>query len=292
MYAEVKESMTLKAALAKYKFRCPILKIHGCVEYVTTLSSTTNCNTLFRYPNSIILSRRGYKRLQYETPGFKMFLTSAMATNTMLYIGFSFTDDYLNEFRAEVLKMLRPSPHLQMQHSMVLRALKHINKPHTLSHFYDNGIHDEDLLHFKVASLHCDAVRARILAIEGLEQSDLSQIEQFVKDHVVATKRIASHFSALDHALPIAYAIIDSKSQQQIDYYRRHEGVQIMTWNTQKWFGGLDAYLDGILRQTSRPFLWGSLLTKSVLENKKVIITWDLAREQQKTVAWWLQQVT
>ena len=33
-YAEVKESMTLKAALAKYQFRCPILKIHGCVEYV------------------------------------------------------------------------------------------------------------------------------------------------------------------------------------------------------------------------------------------------------------------
>ncbi len=49
-----------------------------------------------------MLSRRGYKRLQYETPGFKMFLQSAMATNTMLYIGFSFTDDYLNEFRAEV----------------------------------------------------------------------------------------------------------------------------------------------------------------------------------------------
>ena len=84
--AEVSEDMTLKAALEKYKFRCPILKIHGCVEY----------------PNSIVLSRRGYKRLQYETPGFKMFLTSAMATNTMLYIGFSFTDDYLNEFRAEV----------------------------------------------------------------------------------------------------------------------------------------------------------------------------------------------
>ena len=37
-----------------------------------------------------------------------MFLTTAMATSTMLYIGFSFTDDYLNDFRAEVLSMLRP----------------------------------------------------------------------------------------------------------------------------------------------------------------------------------------
>lgn len=31
---EVTERMTLRAALDKYKFRCPILKIHGCVEYV------------------------------------------------------------------------------------------------------------------------------------------------------------------------------------------------------------------------------------------------------------------
>ena len=35
--------MTLKEA-AKYQFRCPILKIHGCVEY----------------PNSIVLSRKAY----------------------------------------------------------------------------------------------------------------------------------------------------------------------------------------------------------------------------------------
>jgi hypothetical protein len=33
-YEEVTERMTLRAALDKYKFRCPILKIHGCVEYV------------------------------------------------------------------------------------------------------------------------------------------------------------------------------------------------------------------------------------------------------------------
>jgi hypothetical protein len=63
-----------------------------------------------------------------------------------------------------------------------------------------------------------------------------------------------------------------------------------MTWNTNGWFGGLDAYLDGILRQTSRPFLWGSFLTKSVLENNRVIITWDLGTVMQKKVAWWLQQ--
>jgi hypothetical protein len=84
--------MTLGEARAKYRLKCPVLKIHGCVNH----------------PSSIVLSRNAYKRLKHETPGYKMFLTTAMATSTMLYIGFSFTDDYLNDFRAEVLSMLRP----------------------------------------------------------------------------------------------------------------------------------------------------------------------------------------
>ena len=79
-----------------------------------------------------------------------------MATNTMLYIGLSFTDDYLNEFRAEVLKMLRPSPRLHVKYKLVLECLKRINKASLLSHFYDNGIHDDYLLDLKVASSQSD----------------------------------------------------------------------------------------------------------------------------------------
>jgi hypothetical protein len=89
--------MTLAQAREKYRIQCPVLKIHGCVHH----------------PDSIVLSRNAYKRLKHETPGYKMFLTTAMATSTMLYIGFSFTDDYLNDFRAEVLSMLRPRRSLQ-----------------------------------------------------------------------------------------------------------------------------------------------------------------------------------
>jgi hypothetical protein len=36
-FNEVKETMTLKQALEKFKFRCPILKIHGCVEYPNSI---------------------------------------------------------------------------------------------------------------------------------------------------------------------------------------------------------------------------------------------------------------
>ena len=213
-----------------------------------------------------------------------------MATNTMLYIGFSFTDDYLNEFRAEVLKMLRPTPHMHVHYKTGLECLKRINKANLLSHFFDKGIHDDYLLDLKVASSQSDAVKARIKEIEGIQDSDVDEIEQFVKGRVVATSRRSNDFLELDKAPPIAYAIIGNKSQQQINYFRRHEGVQIMTWDTNGWFGGLDAYLDGILRQTSRPFLWGSFLTNSVLENNRVIITWDLGTILHKKVAWWLQQ--
>ena len=55
-YAEVKESMTLKAALAKYQFRCPILKIHGCVEYVNqALSLNVASISSFDFTNLLSL---------------------------------------------------------------------------------------------------------------------------------------------------------------------------------------------------------------------------------------------
>jgi hypothetical protein len=218
-----------------------------------------------------------------------MFLTSAMATSTILYIGFSFTDDYLNEFRAEVLKMLRPSPRLHTQFKVVLECLKLINKPEILSHFYDKNVHDDHLLDLKMASSRCADIKANIMAIDGITASDMAQIEKYVKERVVASSRRSGDFEEVDQLPPIAYAIIDSKSQQQITYFRRHEGVQMMTWKTDGWFGGLDAYLDGILRQTSRPFLWGSFLAKNVIDNNKVIITWDLDMgAEKKMVKWWL----
>jgi hypothetical protein len=212
-----------------------------------------------------------------------------MATSTILYIGFSFTDDYLNEFRAEVLKMLRPSPRLHAQFKVVLECLKLINKPDILSHFYDKNVHDDHLLDLKMASSRCDAIKANIMAIDGITASDLAQIEKYVKERVVASNRRSGDFEEIDELPPIAYAIIDSKSQQQITYFRRHEGVKMMTWKTDGWFGGLDAYLDGILRRTSRPFLWGSFLAKNVVDNNKVIITWDLDMgAEKKMVKWWL----
>ncbi len=57
--------------------KTPILKVHGSVND----------------PSSIILSHGGYKRLLHETVGYKNFMLSLMATNTILYMGFSFNDE-------------------------------------------------------------------------------------------------------------------------------------------------------------------------------------------------------
>ena len=54
-----------------------ILKVHGSVSD----------------PSSIILSHGGYKRLLHETVGYKNFMLSLMATNTILYMGFPFDDE-------------------------------------------------------------------------------------------------------------------------------------------------------------------------------------------------------
>ena len=58
-----------------------------CVLSDLRVAGTSDCST----PQDTWIYNHISVRLivfRYETPGFKMFLTSAMATNTMLYIGF------------------------------------------------------------------------------------------------------------------------------------------------------------------------------------------------------------
>ena len=214
--------MTLGQAREKYKMQCPVLKIHGCVHH----------------PASIVLSRNAYKRLKHETPGYKMFLTTAMATSTMLYIGFSFTDDYLNDFRAEVLSMLRPR-----------RSLQHLHEP-------------------------------KSFAFRSTNQGKVSQ--------------------------PIGYGIIEGRSKQDCSFFRRHEGVEIMTWEPQfsslisppedqpdmrcpVWHNGLDVYLQSIFRKTHRNYINGQMLSENFFNSRRKIITWDVG-DEKKTANHYLKQ--
>jgi hypothetical protein len=67
--------------------RSPILKLHGDL----------------RGDKGITLSRRGYRTRLYSEPGYLNVLRTVFMTKTLLFIGFSFNDAYLNELRSEAL---------------------------------------------------------------------------------------------------------------------------------------------------------------------------------------------
>ena len=57
-------------------------------------------------PWTIVFTRRGYRKRLYSDYAYMSFLRSVLAQQTVLYLGFSFADAYLNELRSEVLAML------------------------------------------------------------------------------------------------------------------------------------------------------------------------------------------
>ena len=58
-------------------------------------------------PESIVLTTEGYRQLLNSHESYSMFLKTLMSTRTILYVGFSFSDGYLNELRSQVMSMLR-----------------------------------------------------------------------------------------------------------------------------------------------------------------------------------------
>jgi len=54
----------------------------------------------------LVLTRRQYRDLLYRDPGYRTFLRSLFATTTVLFLGKSFDDEYLNELRAEILSLV------------------------------------------------------------------------------------------------------------------------------------------------------------------------------------------
>jgi hypothetical protein len=69
----------------------PVIKLHG---------------DLLAEPPEVVLTRRDYRRRLYGSPAYTTFLKSLFATSTVLYLGFSFTDAYLNELRSEILALV------------------------------------------------------------------------------------------------------------------------------------------------------------------------------------------
>jgi hypothetical protein len=70
-----------------------ILKLHGDLDAPSG-------------EEGIVFTREDYRSRLYGDPAYVSFLRSVLSTSTVLYLGFSFTDAYLNELRSEVLALL------------------------------------------------------------------------------------------------------------------------------------------------------------------------------------------
>ncbi len=75
--------------------RVPILKLHGDANGDPEVAK-------------LVLGRSDYRRRIYGDAGYTGFVRAAFASYTVLFLGVSFTDAYLNELRSETLSFLKP----------------------------------------------------------------------------------------------------------------------------------------------------------------------------------------
>ncbi len=258
--------------------KTPILKVHGSVND----------------PSSIILSHGGYKRLLHETVGYKNFMLSLMATNTILYMGFSFNDEYLpffppsifishhprhlnhntlhvtipcmylNEFRSEVLSMLRPrnifpSGPLQPGDIPLPRRSGVQNQPIAYGICADFSFGKQQFYEkhegVKIMSWSTTNEKSRMLLPNVSGTSKSADSSPMAQSPMTAPSR-ASSAAQLDFS-----ESFDSSVQ------RVHSGLQPSAPVEGGWYSGLEVYLFRILTETSMSVGWGRML-----RNKRVSV--------------------
>jgi hypothetical protein len=141
-------------------------------------------------PLSTVLTTRDYRDRLHGNSGYATFLQAVFATNAVLFLGFSFSDFYLNELRAQILSLFRQP-------------------------MVDGQLHDEELL------------------------DDAGQ-----------------------HNPVTAYAVIDNVDDPDvIEYFRKHEGIEIMTYDTSAvGHQPFDDFLQVLYQQTNPQHVLGARL--------------------------------
>ena len=79
--------------------RADIVKLHGQIGK-EGLSDRSD----------VVLTRTEYRELLFEGSRYSNFLRGILSTRTVLFLGFSFSDAYLNLLRSEILAMLKHDP--------------------------------------------------------------------------------------------------------------------------------------------------------------------------------------
>lgn len=83
-----------QAGEAESSWRAPVVKLHGDIS---------------AYPENdakLVFTTRGYRRLIHTEPGYRAFLRTLFATHAVFYLGFSFSDAYINDLRSEIFALI------------------------------------------------------------------------------------------------------------------------------------------------------------------------------------------
>jgi hypothetical protein len=97
----------------------PCIKLHGRI--------------MDGHDESLVFTTHDYRKRLYENQSYRAFLRALFATHTVLYMGFSFTDAYVNALRSEVLAMLgldtshRRGHDFAIMNDVPLAAQQHFN---------------------------------------------------------------------------------------------------------------------------------------------------------------------
>lgn len=94
--------------------RTPILQLHGTVisgELAERFMFDDCVKQAYRKNNfaqdpGLVFTLTGYRKLLYDSGCYRNFMSSVMSTKTILYMGFSFSDHYINELRSEAMMTL------------------------------------------------------------------------------------------------------------------------------------------------------------------------------------------
>lgn len=97
----------------------PVVKLHG------------DLGAASRDDTEIVLTRRDYRRRLYKDAAYATCLRAILSTTTILYLGFSFEDAYLNELRSEILDLLEQ----QRDSAPIAYAVVNDVPPATRDHF-------------------------------------------------------------------------------------------------------------------------------------------------------------
>jgi len=79
--------------------RADIVKLHGQIGKEAQSDRS-----------DVVLTRTEYRELLFEGSRYSNFLRGILSTRTVLFLGFSFSDAYLNLLRSEILAMLKHDP--------------------------------------------------------------------------------------------------------------------------------------------------------------------------------------